>query len=348
MTKAQKFDFEVDDLDGTDYQEDVPEDTSAPAESYPIDQEADEVVSGTLETQAVDEVLEDLSAAEARLDVAQAYRMLLSGSLFSNPTSGSARVEQEVRAFAKDRLEVLLGVRPEVQKKQATDVFTEEEIDALKKLANATLKKLGGITPAAPTLRQVEEPKPALVQREAKVQPVQVRKPAPPPPAPRPQTPARQQPQRQQAQRPVEPQGSKVPPNNALASRVPDQYKNDPTLIYKSGKAFVQARNADGEPLWQYDPVKRKNAPLLKDVTMPAQPAPGGPKPIPMPQFMAGAPGVPPSSPVFDQAMAAHGDAMLSFAERKAEGMKIGNHLAQTVVQNLTQSSDEDDTNERQ
>lgn len=53
---------------------------------------------------------DQMSEAEARLETARYYKLLLDAPLFNDPTPAAAAVELEMRTFARQRLAVLLGV----------------------------------------------------------------------------------------------------------------------------------------------------------------------------------------------------------------------------------------------
>lgn len=225
----------------------------------------------TSQQQSVDDIDDVMDEAEKRFEVAQYYKLLLNDSLFENKTEASMRVEEEIRAFIKDRLGVLLGIRP--SKSASSESFTDEQISVLRDFADIgedgpevlkavmgrLVKKLDKKTKPKeePVLKTVKEPsKPALKQREEPKLKTQ---------SPKAGSHA--------------PRGTmrKVPPN----VKIPEKYKDDPTLKVEDGKVFVQNRNAQGELLWEKlgdDPVR----PLYKDVTPAAVPV--GVKPTPIPE----------------------------------------------------------------
>lgn len=82
------------------------------------------------------EVDENLGEVDRRFDLAYCYRVLLKQSLFENANSATLTVEKEVRAFIRNRLEVLMGVSSE---DQSSSGFTFEESIALKALAQKML-----------------------------------------------------------------------------------------------------------------------------------------------------------------------------------------------------------------
>lgn len=78
------------------------------------------------------------SEVDRRFDMAYCYRLLLKQSFFEDDTSASEIVESEIRAFIRQRLEVLMGVTADLNE-VAGSKFTHEEIVALKALAGKVL-----------------------------------------------------------------------------------------------------------------------------------------------------------------------------------------------------------------
>ncbi len=125
---------------------------------------------------SIEEIDEVMSEAEKRFEVAQYYKLLLQDSLFQNQTAASERVESEIRAFIKERLGVLLGVK---SAGNSTAGFSPEQVSILTSFADLgedapeMLKSLMGRifkkmdkkpkVKEEPALRTVKEPtKPAL------------------------------------------------------------------------------------------------------------------------------------------------------------------------------------------
>jgi hypothetical protein len=96
-----------------------------------------------------------LSEAVKRIEQAKLYETLLKHNLFG-PNSARAEiisiVESEIKQFILSRLEILLGIKQNVQQKEY-QVFSPEEIDALKAIASKLITKDRGNT--QPTLNQV-------------------------------------------------------------------------------------------------------------------------------------------------------------------------------------------------
>lgn len=321
---GQRFDFDdVEGLDGLDSGE-APESAQA-AQPSAAAAVLDSLYQEQEQSDDVSDMDAQMAAVEERLAVAQYYRLLLNDSLFNDGSPAAQRVEKEIRKFVRGRLEVLMGVRPEIERQKAQDVFSDNEVVVLKQIAAKALemaqKAANAATaqPSAPTLKKVAAPEP---------EPPAPTKPAPPA-RPMLRKPPTQVIKPQPGQRngpPPRPQGARPaqPQPKVEDSRVPAQYRNDPTLTYKNGKVFVQARNGDGEPLWQYDPQTKKSAPLLKDVTLPAKPAPGSVQPLPVPSIDQS-----------NMVMQSQADSMLGLAEKKTQQMQIGGLFAQTVVSNI-------------
>jgi hypothetical protein len=78
---------------------------------------------------------EEPSEVDKRLEMAFAYKKVL-----KDYKSDHDAVTEEIKAYAKLRLETLLGIKSELNQ-----MFTEEEISVLKKLASAALRKLSPV-----------------------------------------------------------------------------------------------------------------------------------------------------------------------------------------------------------
>ena len=79
---------------------------------------------------------EQMSEVEARLEMAQYYRLLLQDSIFEDPPSPevASRVEEEIRGFIRSRMQVLVGVG-EPPASKAQKIFTDAEVQALRTIA---------------------------------------------------------------------------------------------------------------------------------------------------------------------------------------------------------------------
>ena len=111
---------------------------------------------------------------EQRFEVAMYYRTLLKGRLFNEDTKASRIVEQEARAFFRDRLEMLLGIKTKTAMVQAAaSPFTAEQISVLQAVADKLMKKpsLADTKPAQPTLRRASAPVPQQAQMRSPAKP---------------------------------------------------------------------------------------------------------------------------------------------------------------------------------
>jgi len=116
---------------------------------------------------------EQMSEVEARLEMAQYYRLLLSEPLFDDPPTPEVadRVEDEIRGFVRSRMQVLVGVGE--PKKVEQKVFTDAEVQALRTLAQPevqeALKALAAKVLKKPTIL---EAKPLPKEKTKAEQPV--------------------------------------------------------------------------------------------------------------------------------------------------------------------------------
>jgi hypothetical protein len=147
-----------------------------------------------------------------RLEQARLYEMLLKHNFFdgvSNNASAKQNVEQELKKFILDRLEILLGIKQESQQVTSSEVtvdlpFNDVEIDFLKALAYQGTKGASGSGPSAqaqatvqptklqqlpkvqapaglrPLSQPKQQPKPAPMKQSQPAPRQQVRPPAPP------------------------------------------------------------------------------------------------------------------------------------------------------------------------
>jgi hypothetical protein len=154
-----------------------------------------------------------------RLEQARLYEMLLKHNFFegvSNNISAKQNVEQELKKFILDRLEILLGIKQESHQVTSSEVtvelpFNNVEIDFLKALAYQGTKGASGDGPSAQAQATVQ---PTKLQQLPKMQPQtglrplsQPKQQSRPAPARQPQpAPSRQpQPAPRQQQRPAAP-----------------------------------------------------------------------------------------------------------------------------------------------
>src|SRR5262249_21609094 len=76
-----------------------------------FDESVSEVVENINKTTKTEISTVDLSEVERRLEIASHYRLLLQDRLFESTSLAARQVEAEVRAFVKERLEILVGMR---------------------------------------------------------------------------------------------------------------------------------------------------------------------------------------------------------------------------------------------
>lgn len=85
---------------------------------------------------------DEMMDVDLRLDLADHYRAITKNKFFSQNTEAAQIVNDEIRAFIRERLEVLLGLRAEKTEESPAPVqsqFTDEEASALKALAAKVL-----------------------------------------------------------------------------------------------------------------------------------------------------------------------------------------------------------------
>jgi hypothetical protein len=125
-----------------------------------------------------------LADVDLRLETADYYRAILNHAFFDVASEASQIVDREIRAFIRERLEILLGLRsPKVPVAVAAPAqFADDEVKALKLLATKVLNKPALAEASKPMVRKmampVPEAKPAIRAKP------QARKIPAPPPAP--------------------------------------------------------------------------------------------------------------------------------------------------------------------
>lgn len=148
-----------------------------------LDQETGEQESQSELDSSADQVLDEayqeaetnsvVNKALERIEQAQLYKTLLEHDLFA---PGSARddiqqaVQDEIRAFVLERLEILVGLRSEGQKAvqvvKAEIPFSQDQVNALQALADRMIKKDPQTArPATPQLMQVAAQEPQEAPR---------------------------------------------------------------------------------------------------------------------------------------------------------------------------------------
>jgi len=125
-----------------------------------------------------DDVDEQMSEVEKRLEMAQYYRLLLNDSIFDNPPNPEVaeRVENEIRDFIRGRMSLLVGVGSEPKK--TLQIISDGEATLLRELANPEIirvvKELAAKLLKKPALMEF---KPKPVVEEPKLQPKVVKEP---------------------------------------------------------------------------------------------------------------------------------------------------------------------------
>jgi pyruvate/2-oxoglutarate dehydrogenase complex dihydrolipoamide acyltransferase (E2) component len=115
----------------------------------PVEQQP--VYSGDGETHSEAEEVEDYSAilndASLRLEQGNLYKMVMNSDLFANSgydEKAVANVTREIRNFAKERMEIMLGMRQEPSKEASFPAgafpFNALEVEVLKMLASTATK----------------------------------------------------------------------------------------------------------------------------------------------------------------------------------------------------------------
>lgn len=129
---------------------------------------------------------EELFDVDLRLETADYYRAILNHDFFDVQSQAAEIVDREVRAFIRERLEVLLGLRAPKEQEAAPSPFSDDEVQALKTIAAKVLGKPSLIAASAPVVKKMPTPVPApKPQAKPILKPKpQARKVPAPPPAP--------------------------------------------------------------------------------------------------------------------------------------------------------------------
>lgn len=202
----------------------------------------------------------DISEAEFRIDLALHYKAFLGdGDFFDSDSPAASHVSSELRAFAQERLEVLLGMRAETAAPTA-QLFTEEQVEALRAVADRILRAGSEktIAPVAPKVRKVAAPERPVVQSKPADAPLpQVRKrkvrtgakkPAPAPVAETASAPVKPAATAKPAPTPPAPVKTKEVSNKKEASKSPKtaDTAEDGEIFVEDGIRYVWARNEAG------------------------------------------------------------------------------------------------------
>ena len=134
-----------------------------------LESQADQVLNDEREQVAPSAVI---SEALERIEQAKLYEVFLRQSIFA---AGSARpeivekVQEEFRAFALGRLEVLVGLKTDsaTTSLPARSPFSEDEVSALKSLAGRMLKKTPEAAVTSPQINTIQaNTQPSLYQNQ--------------------------------------------------------------------------------------------------------------------------------------------------------------------------------------
>jgi hypothetical protein len=101
------------------------------------------------ETQEGDE---EFGEAERRLSLARYYQQLTKGGLIDEDSEEARQVDSEVRAFARERMNVLIGLAAEKAPETAELPFSEDQVGVLQQWADHMIEraKQPAIRPMAP------------------------------------------------------------------------------------------------------------------------------------------------------------------------------------------------------
>lgn len=216
---------------------------------------------------------EVLSEVEVRLAKANCYRVLLENEMFSGGDRVAAEVEREVRNFVRYRLSVLMGIREKSPPKNTAPVevklpFTDEQIEALQKLADKVLQRpsVGPPPQLQPVSMQKSELAKAPALQKAPAPAVAKPKPAPAPaPTPEPEAPKKRGRGR--------PKGSKNKPKQQAEAPV--------EKATKTVRKKKDPLNRPREVVKTVNPLTGKE--IVMDLTPQVRPA-GPIQPLPMPK----------------------------------------------------------------
>lgn len=187
----------------------------------------------------VDEFEEQMSEVEARLEVAQYYRLILNDNLFEDAPNPAVaeRVEEEIRTFIRGRMQALMGVAAE---EKQTKVFSDAEVQALRTLAQPdvieALKALAAKVLKKPTILEAKP----LPKTEAKKAP--------------PKEPVLRKVRRKPEPRAAQPQYEPAPqPTQARPGR--RQQKQIRTIVTDDGREVKQDITPQAKPVGPIQPI---------------------------------------------------------------------------------------------
>lgn len=153
------------------------EEEAAPEPSLEDDILEDDILEEVLEEESDSEEPDVMSNARLRLEQGRLYELLMDHNLFEGVQADSRavkNVEKEFKAFIKERLEILLGMKQERIKKDssAPSPFTDTEVSLLKGLVGKVIEKQG--------LQQEASPKPASPAPKLALKPLRLPTPTTP------------------------------------------------------------------------------------------------------------------------------------------------------------------------
>lgn len=109
-------------------------------------EEVEEELEEVEESEEVEEVDETLTDVDLRLEQGKLYRLIINHNLFEGVDADPkavANVQKQIRTFAKERMEIMLGMRKETATVERLDIdfpFNSLEVEVLKKLAFTATK----------------------------------------------------------------------------------------------------------------------------------------------------------------------------------------------------------------
>lgn len=216
------------------------------------------------------EIAQLMSEAEQRFAKASYYQSLIANHPFTEDyTTTAMEVAAEIQSFCRDRLTMLLGLKPEAARPpvpQAKPLFDEDEVKVLRSVAARLLKKpdvLTPVAPPAPVVHKVQGPTP---------------KPAPAA-APKPLAKAQAAPAKVPAAAGAKP-GKRAGAATGDTIKIPQADGSE--RLYRK---MLDPKYGDywmGENGQHYSlQVNEAGQNYMKSISRQARPAPGGPQPLP-------------------------------------------------------------------
>lgn len=134
-------------------------------------------------SEADEQLDEEMSEAERRINLAGYYKQLARGGVFKDGSEEAAIVDGELKEFARERMSILLNLGTHKPKVELP--FTADQVEMLKALADRYAQKQA--SPSQPTVRPLASPsapaapvatRPAIPQVKPLAPPANARKPA--------------------------------------------------------------------------------------------------------------------------------------------------------------------------